>query len=1018
MRPVRLTLQAFGPFAGRAVIDFRPALDQRLFGIYGPTGAGKTSVLDAMAYALFGESSGGERGRGHMRSDLADLNTRTFVEFIFELGPRRYVVRREPEQVLRSPRRDSRTYPQSAALFDATALAVDAVTDDTPGEVLAERRVRDVDEALARLLGYSADQFRQVVILPQGRFRDLLTASSDHRSAILRGLFDVGVFERAAERLRREAADLDAAVRAARQETEARLADLDAADLNAVDALLEAAKAQAQAAAEARPSLDARRAQAETALVAGRENAARLEEERQASVALAAAVAEHPHHEELRLRLDRARVAERLSPLEAAARAAQTVAETAATAAARLGSERDGAREAARTAVVRLEASVAQTPARAEAHRTRERAERILERVEAAEPVRAEGVVVRAALAGHQAEEARAQANCDRLEADLAQTAAALAATRDRAGQVSTLKLRLNELKQTLAAARTFDTLGLRLASQEETYAKAGAVLEARRRAAAESSDALGVARARREERLATVLALSLVDQTPCPVCGSPEHPAPARLLADDGDPDSELEAAESAETKAREALASAERAAGEARVLHQELAQSLAALDRPPRPAAALEAEIAPVEVQLADLEKAPSLEEIEAAAKEAAEEQTAAQTELAERRRAAAEARSRLEALDTVLATELAAVPDDLHDPARARSHLEASLKAAEQAEAEHRTAADQNAAAVKVLAVVEAALAERQDEAERTGRAALEASNRLADGIDTAGFNATTFAIALGDLAQAAALEAALTAFNARLAAAQARRDRATVAATAAPEPDLEILQAARIAAEAELEALVRSQTRSEAEVQALSLARTRIVETLERQAAAEEAYRHVGALSSLAQGRNDLRMALVDYAVAAYFEDVLRAANIRFERMSAGRFELRRKTTAQDQRSRAGLEIVVFDAHSGRERDAQTLSGGEGFLAALALALGLSDVVQAEAGGVKLDAIFIDEGFGHLDDESLERALDTLRDMVGEARAVGVISHVDAVKTQIPAGFEVTSGPSGSQILARV
>lgn len=1017
MRPVRLTLQAFGPFAGRAVIDFRAALGQRLFGIYGPTGAGKTSVLDAMAYALFGESSGGERGRGHMRSDLADLNTRTFVEFVFELGARRYVVRREPEQVLRSPRRDSRTYPQSAALFDATTLAVDAITDDASGEILAERRVRDVDEALTRLLGYSADQFRQVVILPQGRFRDLLTASSDHRSTILRGLFDVGVFERAAERLRRDAADLDAAVRAARQESEARLADLEAADLDAVDAQLEAATTLARAAADARPALDARRAQAETALLAGRENAARLEEERQAAAALAAAVAEQPHHEGLRLRLERARRAERLSPLEAAARAAQTIAETAAAAAARLGSERDSAREAARTAAARFEASLAQAPARAEAQRAKERAERILERVTAAEPVRAEGAAVRVALASHQADEARAQAACDRLEADLARTAAALSAARDRTGQVSALKLGLNELKQTLAAARTFDTLGLRLASQEETYAKAGAVLEARRHAAAEASDALSAARARREGRLATVLALSLVDKTPCPVCGSPEHPAPARLLPDDDDPDSELETVEAAETTAREALASAERATGEARVLHQELARSLAALTPPTRPAAALEAEIAPLELQLADLEKTPSLQEIEAAAKGAAEEQIAAQAELAERRTAAVEAKSRLDALDTVLATELAAVPGELHDPARARSHVEVSLKAAEQAEAEHRSAAEQNAAAAKALAVAEAALAERQDEVERTGRAAVEAAGRLVDGIDTAGFDATAFAVALGDLAEAAVLEAALAAFNARLAAAQARANRAAAAA-AGPEPDMEGLQAARVAAEVELEALVRSQTRSEAEAQALSLARTRIVETLARQAAAEEAYRHVGALSSLAQGRNEMRMALVDYAVAAYFEDVLRAANIRFDRMSAGRFELRRKTTAQDQRSRSGLEIVVFDAHSGRERDAQTLSGGEGFLAALALALGLSDVVQAEAGGVKLDAIFIDEGFGHLDDESLERALDTLRDMVGEARAVGVISHVDAVKTQIPAGFEVTPGPSGSQILARV
>jgi len=185
-----------------------------------------------------------------------------------------------------------------------------------------------------------------------------------------------------------------------------------------------------------------------------------------------------------------------------------------------------------------------------------------------------------------------------------------------------------------------------------------------------------------------------------------------------------------------------------------------------------------------------------------------------------------------------------------------------------------------------------------------------------------------------------------------------------------------------------------------------------------AAATERYRVLGELAQLTDGRNAHRLRLRDFAIAATFDLVLEAANQRFARMSRGRFALLRKYEGGDGRARAGLDIEVYDAHTDQKRDAHTLSGGEGFLASLSLALGLSDVVQAEAGGVKLDAIFIDEGFGHLDDETLDVALDTLRDLVGQDRAVGVISHVEAVKEQIPMGFDVVREPQGSVVIQRL
>uniref|UniRef100_UPI0025F9B914 AAA family ATPase n=1 Tax=Phenylobacterium sp. TaxID=1871053 RepID=UPI0025F9B914 len=322
MRPIRLVAQAFGPFAERIDIDFSPALAQRLFGIYGPTGAGKTSLLDAMAFALFGESSGGERTRGHLRSDLADLETRTYVEFVFELGAKRYFVRREPEQELRSPRKDSRTYPATAAVFDATGLAPEAVSLETPGRPLAERKLKDVDDVLCGLLGYDAEQFRQVVMLPQGRFRALLTAGSDERSKILRGLFDVRIFERFAERLKAQAAGLEADVQAARREILTRLEDLGVDSAEALaQQIAERNTARLEAQAQ-RQALEAARTQAEAALAAGRVLAARFTEAATARAALADLQSRAEEVERLRQRLVRAEAARDLAPLETAARRA------------------------------------------------------------------------------------------------------------------------------------------------------------------------------------------------------------------------------------------------------------------------------------------------------------------------------------------------------------------------------------------------------------------------------------------------------------------------------------------------------------------------------------------------------------------------------------------------------------------------------------------------------------------------------------------------------------------------
>lgn len=179
--------------------------------------------------------------------------------------------------------------------------------------------------------------------------------------------------------------------------------------------------------------------------------------------------------------------------------------------------------------------------------------------------------------------------------------------------------------------------------------------------------------------------------------------------------------------------------------------------------------------------------------------------------------------------------------------------------------------------------------------------------------------------------------------------------------------------------------------------------------------------IRALADAFSGQNEMNTTLESFAIGAMFDQVLEAANLRLEPMTSGRYRLERDVESTGGRSKRGLDIRVHDIETGRPRDLTTLSGGETFIAALSLALGLSDIVEASHGAIRLDTIFIDEGFGSLDTENdagtLDRVLQVLQDIVGASRSVGLISHVPLVQQAVPTGFSILKGIGGSTIEKR-
>jgi exonuclease SbcC len=1018
MRPLRLRLTAFGPFATTQTIDFTKVYDARLFGIYGATGAGKTSVLDGLCFALFGESSGSERQSEDLRSHHASPDDLTQTELVFEVSSRCFHIVRRPRQTvraLRGPKLTERAH--WAALYDVTGIPLDEITPEAPGVVIEERKVDAVAEQVRAILNYTSAQFRQVVLLPQGQFRALLTATSDQRSAVLRGLFDVSLYERVVDRLKAETSELQKEVQQGRAD---RAAQLSALALETADALREAiaeTSTKRDSAEVARDRAIDARTKARSALATAQLVEVKFEEYGEAERALAELQTNTTGIDQIRLRLAAAERAQLCQPLEVLAQKStlelarvQKVLQKAQQDAAEAG---DIKAEAAK----RLVASMAEQAERDNASAAVTRLEEIKRRVDNAEPLR--DVARKAADALDTARRAflKASQAHERAEEAIRMTAAALEEAQDREVAKFRYEAQRDAQARELADAEGFATVEIQVAAFEAAARSASekATSNAERLARArtveqESERALGTAQA-------IHLAQSLEAGRPCPVCGSKDHPAPAGGEASaDG-----LEVEWRRAREAREEIERAERNTASkaiaAEATWRQAASALADRPTPSRSAAAIAEELQDARERLSFLATCESLETAKGARVQAETALQTAASGLGVARTAQEAAEHAVGDATGALRGALADLPEGLDQPDAVAADIAKAIANRDRKQLAHRKAVDAEREAsdrhtAKIMAVESAATRERElrqesDELRAEAQVAIRAAN----------FDDTSYERAKPDIGQIKAFEQTISSHEKRIAAASERKARAVHAIASLERPNLERLREALAEGDLAHDVAERDLTTTSLNLKRLQDAAVSIAALEAKLGRNEERYRIVGELANLGDGRNLLGIRLRDFAIAATFDLVLDAANLRFTRMSRGRFALARKLDRGDARTRAGLDIEVFDAHTDQTRDAHTLSGGEGFLAALSLALGLSDVVQAEAGGVKLDVIFIDEGFGHLDDETLDLALDTLRNLVGLDRAVGIISHVETVKQQVTLGFDIVKTARGSAVLLR-
>ncbi|MEU3277515.1 SMC family ATPase [Streptomyces antibioticus] len=994
MRLHRLDLTAFGPFGSSQCVDFDELSAAGLFLLHGPTGAGKTSVLDAVCYALYGSVPGArQNGQGlTLHSDHAAPGVRTGVTLDLTVAGRRLEITRRPPHERPKKRGTGVTVDKAQTWLREYDPAAGVWKD-------LSRSHQEIGEEITRLLGMSREQFCQVVLLPQGDFARFLRADAEARGRLLGRLFDTRRFAEVEKRLveRRRAAEArvregDAALLAdAHRMQQAagdtmELPELAPGDPGLADAVLTAAALARSTARErltvaecGRLAAASAQAAAHRALDDVRELSrlqGRFEEAKERARRLEERAGEH---EAARTRLERGRKAEAVAPALGLRDAADA--------------EHRRAAEAETHARAALPERFAESGAAGLAAAARRAAEELggLESARRGERRLAELTEERARLDRQERADDDVLAEAESWLADWDTTRTALRerieSAQEAAARAERLAVGIDPAQRRLRAARSRD----RLAGEAET---------ARARVRAAEQRALD-ARAHwlelKEQRLdgiAAELAAHLSDGAPCAVCGATEHPAPARK--DSGHIDREAEdrafaaQQDAAETHGRELRRLAD--------VERELAAALA--EAGDTPAETLAAEAGELEREHEEARREAGAlhsarEELRAAEQEH-ERRTATRRDAAVRAASRVGHRERLDSERAALEEELAQARGAAHSVAARAGQLERQVRLLTAA-ADGARAAEESAARLK------------------------DADGRLDEAAFRAGFDTPRAAAdALLDDTAHRELQRRLDTWQSEEAAVRAvLAEPDTVAAAQRPPADL--ATAERTAAEA-AEVLRRASSAQDAAARRcaeLDQLSARAADGVRRLAPLRDEYDRVARLAGLTAGTsadNERKMRLEAYVLAARLEQVAAAATARLQRMSSGRYTLVHSDDRAG-RGRSGLGLHVVDAWTGRERDTATLSGGETFFASLALALGLADVVTDEAGGVRLDTLFIDEGFGSLDEQTLDEVLDVLDSLRERDRSVGIVSHVADLRRRVHAQLEIVKGRSGSTLRQR-
>lgn len=880
MKPIQLVLSAFGPYVERTVIDFSALGEEGLFLIAGDTGAGKTTIFDAISFALYGEASGGKEKRKSksFHSDYVSDQTETYVELTFRHRGETWWIRRNLEYQRPAKKKKD-------GMETTTRQAADAQmrNEDTGEEIL---RMDDVNRRVRELLGLTQDQFTQTVMIAQGDFLKILTASSDDRKKLFRDLFHTNLYVDLQSRL---------------QEKNRACAD----EQKALEQVI--------LSAEGKIDPEAEFAEREILL-----SYCGQIQHTDALCALLARLIEQEKAAQEQARAQKKEAADQIGALIAAVTEGERV-------------NRDFADwESKRARLAALTAGQGEIDAQRAALAAARRAQQLETDEALMRRTRRDMDAQRAALS-------EAQAALEQAGKALPETETRMKEAESRSGEIHALLAQAKQMEDCLPVLGEVERLKAALDTQKREL----------QRLTADSSRAQAAYTAAQNSYYlsqAGLLARELKAGQPCPVCGSTAHPCPAQVT-----PETVTRQALEQAAKRRE---TAEKAQSDAAT---RLAANRAALDE-------REGRLRTLKIG-ADETRQRLAARIDAAHQAAAD-----------RQRAIDAARSAYQALDKRKTAAQSAVDAAQKQLAALEKDLRAQTEAFEQKRAAHGF---EDEASYRLAKRTNADI-ERLD---REIRNYDEQKRTLA--------------------AQSRELEEKLSG-----------RQRTDLAA-------LQNRRAAALDRQAKAEnaekAMVRKLTLHESAEREIRQANAAIQKKRGKWQIIQELYT---CCAGIAAGNPRAKLTFEAYVQQYYFRFVVAAANKRLTRLTDGMFTLRVMREAANRVSQSGLDLEVLDRSTGQARDVSTLSGGESFLASLALALGLSDAVQSQSGQIRMDAMFIDEGFGSLDENALRSSIDVLLELADGKRLIGIISHVQELEERIDKQIVVTKTPNGSTVRMNV
>lgn len=1008
MKPIKLTMQAFGPFAQTETIEFDKLGTNPLFLINGPTGSGKTSILDAICFALYGETTGNERQGIQMRCDMAAPTLLTEVTLEFSLHGKSYRVIRSPEQEAPKARGEGMTVRKhTAALYE--------ITDE---EKLITSKTTQVKTEVANIIGLNETQFRQVMVLPQGKFRELLLATSKEREEIFGQLFQTDIYKKIEYALKDKASaiskakdEFDNQIRGALQvagvSSEAELTE----QREALASQFESVQKQEQ---ESLAQLNAVKTELQKAEALSNE----FKKCEQAEIALKQHLEQSDAASSRQLQLDNAKKASKVElpyvTLQNASKQTQELEQKVS----KLSQDLTVANDAVKSkegALQTAKEQAAQLPKLTEQQYQLEGMKGKL--VEKSELEKA----INAGLAQKSEFEVTLNkyiALKEKLTLEAQQGQKSLDQARVDVASIGSVEAEIKQQQRLMQDLQKLTGLNQELAKLDAlTPSKQASVDQAKARYVElqRSADTLELSW---HNAQAAVLAQRLQAGEMCPVCGSVEHPQPAQFVGEEVTKD-QVQNARNIEREGQVTLNQLNNqleqhniAIGQYKQQIEQLSVELgqnASMDL-----GALQASMQQLNERLQQLSSI-NLVQLEQSVNELNQRCVTGEGKINDLQNQMAANESTIKVNQEQLAKLSASLDAKYSSLEGLEQDIVAIQKQIAELNATFEAAQNHLQQAVLAKTNIESQLTtnqqwlkealERLNTAKTDWAQALQASafedegQFLASKVDEAEMQVWQQEIDVFKQTQIK-LEQTLADLNSTL------KDLVL--------PDLEGLNVKlNSAQQGYVEA--RNQLDSTRSLfERLEKVRNDIATLHDKNTKLEDEYKVFGTLYDVASGKTGSRISLHRFVLGVLLDDVLIQASQRLSLMSKGRYILARKTEGFKGAAGRGLDLVVEDSYTGKTRDVATLSGGESFMAALALALGLSDVVQSYSGGIRLDTLFIDEGFGSLDPESLDLAIQTLVDLQQTGRMIGVISHVSELKEQMAQRIDVEPSRLGSTV----